>query len=243
MGLFLVEPKRLDANIAKAEARAAKKAEAGKKRKQLSDAAEQPAAKRAAVASHEAPNVPLPVPIPPPPAPLLSDKTTNPGDAPIGTTDPSDVPDVPLDSDDVPDVPLNSGDVPDVPLDSGDVPDIPLNSGNVPDVPLDSGDVPDVPLDSDVLPRPPTISLDEYRADRRAAYDAVVAHEPTWKKQTKKKGADRLEPALDDLINAPTRQPGDPCYREPVMIFFGNDKTGRWYSVLRDLKKLPYLRI
>jgi hypothetical protein len=49
MGLFLVEPKQLDANIAKTEARAAKKAEAGKKRKLLSDAAEQPATKRAAV--------------------------------------------------------------------------------------------------------------------------------------------------------------------------------------------------
>ncbi|KAJ7836899.1 hypothetical protein B0H14DRAFT_3460445 [Mycena olivaceomarginata] len=87
IGLFLVEPKRLDANIAKAETRAAKKAEAGKKRKLLSNAAEQPAAKRAAVASHEAPNAPLPVPIPPPPSPLLPDKTTNPGDAPIETTD------------------------------------------------------------------------------------------------------------------------------------------------------------
>jgi hypothetical protein len=102
MGLFLVEPKQLDANIAKAEARTAKKAEAGKKRKLLSDAAEQAATKRAAVASHEAPNVPLPVPIPPPPAPLLPDETTNPRDPPIETTDPGEAPDVSLDADVLP---------------------------------------------------------------------------------------------------------------------------------------------
>ncbi|KAJ7090156.1 hypothetical protein C8R44DRAFT_648456, partial [Mycena epipterygia] len=42
---------------------------------------------------------------------------------------------------------------------------------------------------------------------------------------TKKKGADRVEPALDDFINAATRQPGKACYREAAMIFFDNDKT------------------
>ncbi|KAJ6496925.1 P-loop containing nucleoside triphosphate hydrolase protein, partial [Mycena vulgaris] len=52
--LFLVEPKRFDLNIAKAEERALLRAEA-KKRKQLPDAAEQAAAKRAAVAAMEAP--------------------------------------------------------------------------------------------------------------------------------------------------------------------------------------------
>ncbi|KAJ6562922.1 hypothetical protein B0H10DRAFT_2116636, partial [Mycena sp. CBHHK59/15] len=56
-------------------------------------------------------------------------------------------------------------------------------------------------------------------------YDVVIAHEPAWKKPTKKKGADRVEPALDDFINASTRQPRKPCYREPATIFFGNDNT------------------
>jgi hypothetical protein len=175
----LVEPKRFDANIAKAEARAAKRAETVKKRKQLLDAADQPAAKRAAVAAEHAPDVPIPAPIHSLPAPAESEKTNDPGNTPDETTDPNDVP--------------------------------------------------DVPLDIDALPPPPTTSLDEYRADRRAVYDAVVTHEPAWKKQTKKRGADRVEPALDDFINAATRQPGDPCYREPVMIFFGNDKTGKSY--------------
>ncbi|KAJ7767608.1 hypothetical protein B0H16DRAFT_1366245, partial [Mycena metata] len=49
-GLFLVEPKRFDANIAKAEARAAKRAETSKKRKEVADA-EEPPAKRAAVSA------------------------------------------------------------------------------------------------------------------------------------------------------------------------------------------------
>lgn len=173
-GLFLVEPKRFDANIAKAEARTAKRAETVKKRKQLSDAADQPAAKWAAVAIPAAPNVPIAIPIPSPPATEVTDETNDPSDALDDSTDPDDIP--------------------------------------------------------DALLAPPAISLDQYRADRRAAYDTVVAHEPVWKKQTKKKGADRVEPALDDLINAPTRQPGNPCYREPVNIFFGNDKTGKSYS-------------
>jgi hypothetical protein len=55
---------------------------------------------------------------------------------------------------------------------------------------------------------------------------------PLGKSRPKKGGRS----ALDNLINVPTQQPEDPCYHEPVMIFFGSDKTGRWYSVLRDFK-------
>ncbi|KAJ6533074.1 hypothetical protein B0H19DRAFT_965140, partial [Mycena capillaripes] len=77
-GLFLVEPKRFDANIAKAEARAVKRAKTAKKRKQLSEAAEPPAHKRAAVATSGAPNVPVPLPISSPPALEAADKTTDP---------------------------------------------------------------------------------------------------------------------------------------------------------------------
>ncbi|KAJ7908543.1 P-loop containing nucleoside triphosphate hydrolase protein [Mycena leptocephala] len=156
MGLFLVEPKRFDSNIEKAEARAAKRAETSKKRKQLSDAAEQPAAKRAALAPPEAPIIPIPVPvlIPSPAEPVISDETTDPND------------------------------------------------------------VADDDVDLEAPPPPSTMTLDEYRADRRAVYDAIVAQEPVLKK-----------PALDDFINAAGRQPGDGCYREPAMIFFGNDKT------------------
>ncbi|KAF8196223.1 hypothetical protein K438DRAFT_1967940 [Mycena galopus ATCC 62051] len=136
MGLFLVEPKRFNTNIAKAEARATKRAEAGKKIKRLSNAEEQPAAKRAAVSSHEALDVPLPAPISSTPTPELPGETMDAAHAHPETTDPDDVP--------------------------------------------------DVPLDVDALPQLPTISLEEYHAERCAVYDAVVAHEPTWKKQTKK---------------------------------------------------------
>ncbi|KAK7055892.1 hypothetical protein R3P38DRAFT_2498548 [Favolaschia claudopus] len=171
-GLFLVEPKRFDANIAKAEARAAKRAAAVKKRKQCSDPTDQPPAKRAAAASPDAPNVPIPVPI----------------SAPVTTA------------------------VDDPSLDVSDELD-------------DTDDIPNDPLQPHSLASADKTSRAEYRAERRAAYAAVVTHEPGWKKQLKKRGADRLEPALDDFINAPTRQPGNPCYREPIMIFFGNDKT------------------
>jgi ATP-dependent DNA helicase RecQ len=167
IGLFFVEPKRFDANIARAEARAVKKSAASKKRKQTVDPAGQPAAKRAAVAIADAPDLPVSHPIPPA---AVTEEAVD---------------------------------------------------------PADPGDVPDLSTSPDLLPSLPKITLDQYRADRRAVYDAVVAHQPVWKKQTKKKGADRLEPALDDLINAPTRQPGEPCYREPVMIFFGNDNTSK----------------
>ncbi|KAJ7731383.1 hypothetical protein B0H16DRAFT_1772954 [Mycena metata] len=167
-GLFLVEPKRFDANIRKAEARAAKRAETSKKRKQPADPLELLAAKRAAVVAPDAPNTPVP-------AALDAEPTDGPPD---GVTDPSDLPDDPVDTD------------------------------------------PPLPP-----PPPSTISVEEYRADRRAIYDAVVEHEPVWKKQTKKKGADRVEPALDDFINAATRQPGKGCHREPATIFFGNDNT------------------
>ncbi|KAJ6556756.1 P-loop containing nucleoside triphosphate hydrolase protein [Mycena vulgaris] len=143
--VFLVESKRFDANIAKAEARAVKRAEAVKKCKQPGDAAGQPPPKRAAVAVSGAPDVPVPQPVP------------------AATTADED------------------------------------------DDPADPADVPEDFLDLHSPPHPPTISLDEYRADRRVVYDAIVAQEPAWKKQTKKKGA--------------------ACYRETAALFFGNDKT------------------
>jgi hypothetical protein len=77
-GLFLVEPKRFDANIGKAEARAAKGAEAVKKRKQRSDAADQPASKRAAITTVD--QCPRSLPIFSPPEPGIHDETTDPSD-------------------------------------------------------------------------------------------------------------------------------------------------------------------
>ncbi|KAJ6494591.1 P-loop containing nucleoside triphosphate hydrolase protein [Mycena vulgaris] len=165
--LFLVESKRFDANIAKAEARAVKRAEAVKKCKQPGDVAGQPPPKRAAVAVSGAPDVPVPQPVP------------------AATT---------ADEDDEPD---------------------------------DPADVPEDFLDLHSPPHPPTISLDEYRADRRVVYDAIVAQEPAWKKQTKKKvltASSRPSTTLK-FINAATRQPGAACYRETAALFFGNDKT------------------
>ncbi|KAK6984413.1 hypothetical protein R3P38DRAFT_2576035 [Favolaschia claudopus] len=172
--LFLVEPKRFDVNIEKAEARAAKRAAAVKKRKHSSDHADQPPPKRAAVASPDAPNVPVPIPTP-----------TADSSAPATADDDNTSLAGPDDADDV-----------------DDTSDLPLT------------------------PHPRSgASRAEYRTERRAVYEAAVTHEPVWKRQLKKKGADRLEQALDDFINAPTRQPGNPCYREPIMVFFGNDET------------------
>ncbi|KAF8185802.1 P-loop containing nucleoside triphosphate hydrolase protein [Mycena galopus ATCC 62051] len=60
IGLFLVEPKCFDANIAKAEARAAKRAAASKKRKQPEDMGEDSPAKRAAGSAPDEPDIPVP---------------------------------------------------------------------------------------------------------------------------------------------------------------------------------------
>jgi hypothetical protein len=94
-------------------------------------------------------------------------------------------------------------------------------------------DPPADPAGSDVI-------CEDYKLDRRAVYDAVASPTPQWKKQTKKKGADRIEPALDDFINAATRQPGVPCVRLPVTIYFGNDNTSAYlffffFSLFVDL--------
>ncbi|KAJ7307645.1 hypothetical protein DFH08DRAFT_824177 [Mycena albidolilacea] len=77
-GAVFGEPKRFDANIGKAEAHAAKRAEAVKKRKQRSDAADQPASKRAAITTVD--HVPVSSPIFSPPAPGIHDETTDPSD-------------------------------------------------------------------------------------------------------------------------------------------------------------------
>ncbi|KAJ7732218.1 P-loop containing nucleoside triphosphate hydrolase protein [Mycena maculata] len=165
--LFLVEPKRFDANIAKAEERAAKRAETTKKRKLAAAESEHPPSKRAAVAAPMAPNTPVAMP--------TAQISEGPG------LEPED----------------ESGELDD---------EHSADGGNT--VPSVHG------------------SRDDYVSERRAIYEAVTeSNEPAWKKRTKKKGADRLEPAVDDLINAATRQPKKPCIRIPVMVYFGNDKT------------------
>ncbi|KAF8179485.1 hypothetical protein K438DRAFT_1938411 [Mycena galopus ATCC 62051] len=165
-GLFLVEPKRFDANLAKTEARALKRAEATKKRELAVADAEHSPSKRAAVAAPVAPDVPISAPV-----------THTATDALVDDSDHA----------------------------------------------VDNGSA-DAVVDA-VLPVPDG-SRAEYSAGRRAVYEAVTAsYEPTWKKKTKKKGTDRHEPALDDLINAATRQPERPCSRIPATIYFGNDKT------------------
>ncbi|KAJ6570750.1 hypothetical protein B0H10DRAFT_2107469 [Mycena sp. CBHHK59/15] len=61
--VFLVEPKRFDANIAKAEARVLKRSEATKKRKLAAADAERPPSKCVAVAAPAAPDLPVPAPV------------------------------------------------------------------------------------------------------------------------------------------------------------------------------------
>ncbi|KAJ7677684.1 P-loop containing nucleoside triphosphate hydrolase protein [Mycena polygramma] len=157
-GLFLVEPKRFDENLAKAEARAAKRAELSKKRKLAAAEAEHPPSKRAAVTAAVEPDVPISAPV------------------------------------------IRAA--PDAPVDDHTVDDTAADT----DADADTDTVVDA-----VLPVPDGSRAD-YSAERRAVYEAVTpSYEPTWKKKTKKKGTDRLEPALDDFINAATRQPERPC--------------------------------
>ncbi|CAK5275042.1 unnamed protein product [Mycena citricolor] len=81
--------------------------------------------------------------------------------------------------------------------------------------------------DSEVILPDVVISSAEYLADRRRFYGAIdpVTNEPVRKQATRKK-IDVLDPAMDDMINAATRQPGKPCFRLPPTIYFGNDLTG-----------------
>lgn len=204
-----MEPKRFDANIAKAEARAVKRAEASKKRKGAADAGEESPAKRAAITAPGEPNRPVSTPVsvpPPPPALAVANgiaepehaALATPGDALVDSTS-----SLPFDSS----PPSNN-----LPA-SPETPTIPDSASGM-DPPAD-------PAGSDVI-------CEDYKLDRRAVYDAVASPTPQWKKQTKKKGADRIEPALDDFINAATRQPGVPCVRLPVTIYFGNDNTSAY---------------
>ncbi|KAJ7078050.1 P-loop containing nucleoside triphosphate hydrolase protein [Mycena belliarum] len=173
-GLFFVEPKRFDANIAKAEARAVKRSEASKKRKLAAAEAEHPPKKRAAIAAIANPDSPVVAVV------------TQVADAP----------------------------------EEGDDHVSAEREGRV----GAAGD----DADDEAAPAVASVngSSTEYLNERRTVYEAVShAAEPTWKKKSKKKGADCLEPALDDLINASTRQPEKPCYRIPATIYFGNDRT------------------
>ncbi|KAJ7766972.1 P-loop containing nucleoside triphosphate hydrolase protein [Mycena maculata] len=197
-GLFLVEPKRFDANIAKAKEAAEKQAAASKKRKETADPGEQSAAKRAAVSSAAAPNVSISFPV----------VALPPDAAPTGSGDPSDPetvhPDDPEDNH-VPSTTTDSA------LEPAQTPHLAPAASTPPTAGSDSP-----PVDT---------SCTDYTLEWRAIYDAVAHSTPQWKKQTKKKGANRIEPALDDLINASTRQPGAASFRFPATIYFGNDTT------------------
>ncbi|KAJ6600189.1 P-loop containing nucleoside triphosphate hydrolase protein, partial [Mycena sp. CBHHK59/15] len=201
-GLFLVELKRFDLNIAKAEAHAVKRADVSKKRKETADAGEQSPAKRAAVTTAWEPNVPVPLPVivpPPPVAPAaddLSERETNgfsvPGDALVPST---------------PIVPA---------LEPPPTSHSPADNSRALCDPTASAAVGSNPAPADT-------SCEDYKLKRRAIYNAVMLPTPQWKKQTKKKSADRRELALDDFINASTRQPSAACSHLPVTIYFGND--------------------
>jgi ATP-dependent DNA helicase RecQ len=210
-GLFLVEPKRFDANVAKAEARAAKRAAASKKRKEATGTGEQSPAKRVAVTAPGAPNTPISVPLPAP-FPSLAPNHHLSG----AETDGPLVPE----HDSIRTAPVPPALTPPTARHTAaDDPDMPSNPSSS-----------DTPSGSDSA----LVAADcaAYKLERRAIYDAVASPTPQWKKQTKKEGADRLEPALEDLINASTRQPSMPCIRFPVTIYFGNDTAGMFLSVL-----------
>jgi hypothetical protein len=187
IGLFLVEPERFDANIAKAEARAEQRAKASKKkRKEAMDAGEQPPAKRAAVTAPGEPHRPVSVPVSAPP-PLAAPANANglaehepgmptvAGDARIHST-----PSVP---------PLES---PPTSNDPTTAPAIPSNP-----VPASGSVMPVVPLDT---------SCQQYKLDSAVAYPT-----PQWKEQTKKKSADRIEPTSSMPL------PDSPASRDPLL--------------------------
>ncbi|KAJ6458557.1 P-loop containing nucleoside triphosphate hydrolase protein [Mycena vitilis] len=200
-GLFLVEPKRFDANIEKAEARAAKRAASSKKRKEAADALEQSPAKRIAVTAAADTHRPVSVPVvaPSPTAAAIAGDLAE--QQPPSPTD---------------------GGVPLAPSAAAFASLTPSTSTSAAEDSAAPADLaPDIGSNSTTVG--PSSAM--YKLDRRAVYDAVAHPTPQWKKQTKKKGADRIEPALDDFINASTRQPGAPCLRLPVTIYFGNDTT------------------
>ncbi|KAJ6526893.1 hypothetical protein DFH09DRAFT_1328379 [Mycena vulgaris] len=169
--LFLVEPKRFDANIAKAEERALKRAETTKKRKLAAAEAEYPPAKRAAVAIPAQSDVPIPAAV-------------IPADTSISLEAPQ-----PADDDDA---------------GAAEPPEVPDAVGVIEDDAAETTTAADPVLP---VPGEPTGMRAEYSAERRVVYEAAtVSNDPPWKKKTKKRGTDRPEPALDDFINARTRQ-------------------------------------
>ncbi|KAJ6526852.1 P-loop containing nucleoside triphosphate hydrolase protein [Mycena vulgaris] len=170
-GLFLVEPKRFDVNIAKAEERALKRAETTKKRKLAAAEAEYPPAKRAAVEIPAQSDVPIPAAV-------------IPADTSISLEAPQ-----PADDDDA---------------GAAEPPEVPDAVGVIEDDAAETTTAADPVLP---VPGEPTGMRTEYSAERRVVYEAAtVSNDPPWKKKTKKRGIDRPEPALDDFINARTRQ-------------------------------------
>ncbi|KAJ7769206.1 P-loop containing nucleoside triphosphate hydrolase protein [Mycena maculata] len=158
-GLFLVEPKRFNANIAKAKEAAEKRAAASKKRKETANPGEQSAAKRAAVSSAAAPNVPISFPI----------VALPPDAAPTGSSDPSDPetehPNDPEDNH-VPSMTTDSA------LEPAQTPHLAPAASTPPTAGSDSP-----PVDT---------SCTDYMLERRAIYDAVAHPTPRWKKTNQK---------------------------------------------------------
>jgi ATP-dependent DNA helicase RecQ len=64
-------------------------------------------------------------------------------------------------------------------------------------------------------------SVEDPHAMRRAEYEKL----PQLAPKRSKRSREMLEPAMDDLINAKTRQ-DLLCIRKPIMLYYGNDKQG-----------------
>jgi hypothetical protein len=79
---------------------------------------------------------------------------------------------------------------------------------------------------------------EDMHVERRVVYETSVAITKR-RMGPKVKNDDELEPAMDDFINAGTR--GFKCSRVPVRIYFGNDKTGMWFSPLICECKLTFI--
>lgn len=81
--------------------------------------------------------------------------------------------------------------------------------------------------------RPPTLA--ELKKVRKAVYaEHYKTQSSLTRRSAKSKAPDELDPAIDDLVNAPER--GFGCRRVPPNITFDNDELGEFFLHFKQLR-------